>query len=197
MKVILIIYFLGCFYSPSLFGQSEKESVKVKFQEYFKSVELKDNKKTLDFVYPKLFKFFTKEEILRTMDNFNADTSVSVITKDGKVIQMAENMEIKGITYTVLKYSFTLVMNFKPKRDKNNVEDKNYSDYVHEVMKEHYGINNVVYHREKNQVIVNGIDEVYAIKDPAFDDWKFLENKQNIASALEKLLPKKVLYALN
>ena len=39
-------------------------------------------------------------------------------------------------------------------------------------------------------------NEMYAINDPAYKDWKFLEKKDSMKPILEKLLPKKVLKKL-
>jgi hypothetical protein len=181
------------------FGQTDKDEIKRIFDDYFQTVEQRDNAKTLNYIYPELFYHFPKERMLEAMDKMKADKTTAVTMDDLSVASISETLEIDGVKYAVIKYSFRMTMIImKVDENSNNdrEEDLNSTDFTYEMLKEKYGEKNVNYDREHNTLDVNVTNEMYAINAPAYKEWKFLEKKESMKPMLEKLLPKKVLKKL-
>jgi hypothetical protein len=178
------------------FGQTDKDEIKRTFKEYFQTVAQKDNAKTLGYIYPTLFDLFPKDKMLQAMDRMKADTSTRITMEKDSVISISETLELDGIKYALLKYSFKMTMTILATADESDTEgeeDTNPSDFTYEMLKEKYGEKNVIYDRVHNKLYVNASNEMYSIFNPTYKGWKFLEKKESMKPTLEKLLPKKVL----
>jgi hypothetical protein len=199
MKRKLLTCLLASMLTIAAFGQTDKDEIKRIFDDYFQTVEQRDNAKTLNYIYPELFYHFPKERMLEAMDKMKADTTTAVTMDDLSVASISETLEIDGVKYAVIKYSFRMTMIImKVDENSNNdrEEDLDSTDFTYEMLKEKYGEKNVNYDREHNTLDVNVTNEMYAINAPAYKEWKFLEKKESMKPMLEKLLPKKVLKKL-
>jgi len=199
MTKTLLTFLLTSMLTITSFGQTDKDEIKKTFEEYFKTVEQKDNAKTLDYIYPKLFDHFPKDRMFQAMDRMTADTTTIITMDNAIVISISENLEIDGIKYALIKYSFKMTMTIKETNDETETDgedDFNPTDFTYEMLKEKYRDKNVSYDRENNRLDINVSNELYAINDPTYKDWKFLEKKDRMKPMLEKLLPKKVLKKL-
>jgi len=191
MKNVLVFFLLTGMLTPAAFGQTDSEEIKKSFARYFHTLEQKDNAKTLDYIYPKLFDHYPKDRILLAMDKMKADTTSSVTMENAAVTNVSETLQVDGIKYAVVNYTIKMTMTFIATEDEANPADLTY-----EMLKEEYGDQNIVYDRENSKIEVNVANEVYAINDPAYSGWKFLEKKENMKPVLEQLLPKKVMSKL-
>jgi hypothetical protein len=196
MTKTLLTFLLTSILSLTIFGQTDNAVIEKTFKEYFHTIEQKDNEKTLDYIYPKLFDHFPKDRMLQEMNKMKADTSTNITLANSSVTSISETLDLDGIQYALIKYSFNLTMTLKTSLDKPDSEEEsdfNSGEFTYEMLKEEYGDKNVNYDRENNRLDIIVTNEMYAIKDPAYIDWKFLEKKDNMKPILEKLLPKKVL----
>ena len=197
-KKRLMTFLMVTMLSVTAFGQIDKDEIKKSFDKYFQTVEQKDNAKTLDYIYPKLFENFPKDRMLEAMDRMKADTSIVITMDNASVKSISETLELDGIKYALIKYTFIMTMTFVTTGDEaeRTGEDVNSVDFTYEILKEKYGDKNVVYDRNNSKIHINVANEMYAINDSAYKDWKFLEKKDSMKLILEKLLPKKVLKKL-
>jgi len=178
------------------FGQIDKDEMKKTFENYFQTVVQKDNEKTLDYMYPKLFEKYPKDKMLGAMDKMKEDTTTVITVDNANIISISETFELDGIKYALITYSFKMTMIIMATGDKSEStvgEDYNQADFTYEILKEKYGDKNVLYDQENSKLDINVTSEIYAIKKPTYKDWKFLEKKDSMKQLLEKLLPKKVL----
>lgn len=183
----------------TVLGQTDNDDIKKTFKDYFHTVEQKDNAKTLDYIYPKLFDHFPKDNMLQAMDKMKADTTTIITTSNDSVTHISEILEIDAIKYALIKYSFKLSMTIKTAKDTTGIDGEeaiNSADYTYEMLKEIYGDKHVKYDRENSKLDILATNELYAINDPIYQGWKFLEKKENMKPMLEKLLPKTVLRKL-
>jgi hypothetical protein len=139
--------------------------------------------------------------MLQAMDKMKADTSTIVTMDNGSVTSISEAIDVGGVKYALVKYSFEMTMTFvasenESEDDEDDANDADAGEVAYEMLKEKYGEKNVTYDSENRKVEVNVTNELYAIHDPAYKDWKFLEKKENMKPLLEKLLPKQVLKKL-
>ncbi len=189
MQNTFLALIIHLFFTASLFAQTGKEDIKKTFTEYFKTVEQKENSKTLGFIYPKLFDFFPKDELLKAMDEMKNDTTVHISFADAVVIDVSNSITLADIEYALIKYSFKMTMLFAPSEDK----DDSALNFVAGIMKDQYGEKNVKYNSKKGSIEILINAEMIAIKDPAQKGWKFLENKPETRTLLEQMLPEEVM----
>lgn len=192
----LILYIFTLIISQSIYCQVDKEEVKKIFEEYFTTVIQKDNEKTLEYIYPKLFDNFPKDKMLESLNKLKADTLSVTTLENGIVENISEILEIEGIKYALVKYSFKMTLKYlKNNGNKKLMEGEKYTiaDFTHTMLKEKYGEKNVKYTKKTSTFEVNVSNEMYAVKDPVYKDWKFLEKKGSMKPILNKLLPKEVI----
>ena len=196
MMKALLIFLLTSLITNTGFGQMNKDEIKLTFEKYFESVEQKENEKTLEYIYPKLFEIYPKNKMLDAMNKKKADTTTDITISNDSIINISETFELEGIKYALIKYSFKMTMKFsetKNETESSENEDFNKAELSYELLKEVYGEKNTIYNKENSTIYINVSNEMFAIKNPSYNDWKFLENKENMKPILEKLLPKKIL----
>jgi hypothetical protein len=196
MMKAIFIFLLTSLITNTSFGQMNKDEIKLTFEKYFESVEQKENEKTLEYIYPKLFEIYPKNKMLEAMNEMKADTTTAITISNDSIIHISETFELEGIKYALIKYSFKMTMKFsetKNETESSENEDFNKAELSYELLKEVYGEKNTIYNKENSTIYINVSNEMFAIKNPSYNDWKFLENKENMKPILEKLLPKKVL----
>ena len=193
----LWIFLLASFFSLSTFAQTNAEEIKKTFSDYFQTIEHQDYAQTLDFIYPKLFEHFPKELMKQAMEKMSADSSLQIAMKDAKVGEISEVLETDGVQYALLPYEFRMTMTFLGEEQIQEGEDfMDPAQMTYEVLQTQYGKENVDFHSDSRQIVIRVANELYAIKDPAFGNWKFLEKKTNMMSVLEQLIPQKVIDSL-
>ncbi len=196
------------------FGQNDKEEIQKTFEQYFETVEQKDNAKTLEYIYPKLFESYPKERMLEAMDRMKAETSTIIEVTNGQISSISETFIVDGVKYALIKYSFHLrmsVLNTEEKTGPDAEHDQiefddtdeesqvdqepeaSPGDLMYEMLKGKYGAMNVAYDQENSRFSIKASNEMYSIYDPVYKSWKFLEKKESMKPLLSKLLPKRVL----
>lgn len=197
MIKLLFSFILYFTFTIAAFAQSDKEEIKKTLDSYFLSVAQKDNAKTLDYIYPKLFEKFTKDKMLEALDKMESDTAIIVTLDKGTITSISETMELDGIKYAYIKYTFKMTMTIKADTTDSEADGEdnlNSADFTYELLKEQFGEKQVQYDREKSSFNVNMTENyMYAINDPVYKGWTFLEKKPNLMPILGELLPKKVL----
>jgi len=198
MTKTLLTFLVTSMAIAAAFGQTDKDEIKKTFEKYFQAIELKDNSKSLDYIYPKFFDHFPKDRMLEAMDRMKADTTIIITMDNPHVTSISETLELNGIKYARIDYSFKMTMAILATEDETESTEKdfNQADVTYEILKEKYGDKNVVYDRETSKLDINVTNAMYAINDPAYPDWKFLEKKENLKPLLEKILPKGIVKKL-
>lgn len=167
---------------------------------YFESVKAKDNQKTIEYLYPKLFDIYPKDMLIKAMNSMYEDTTMVFNFDNSKIIKMSNVETVDGVKYALLKYSYVLTIEFIEKSidTTQNEEDVSFDmkEILLQVMKNDHGEKNVTFDKTKKIMTVNATNELYAINDPKYSGWKFLEKKEKLAPIIEKLLPIKKLKKL-
>lgn len=172
----------------AIFAQSDEETLRKAFTDYFAVVEKKDNSATLDYMYPRVFELVPRDILQKTMDALYADTTVALNFDNYKVLSLSEPVEEKGVKYVLGGYTFRLWMQMK------NSEKEAANDYaVLENLKNTYGEDNVVYNEVNRTFRITCNNYMIAILDPEYNGWKFMERKASLKALMEKILPKKVI----
>lgn len=174
----LISILLVILLDTTAFGQNDKDAIRKTFESYAQITQQKDNIKTLEYIYPKLFEYFPKDKLLEVMDNMYSDTTVHITFRDSQIKNISETLEIDGVKYAVLKYSYKMIFTILEEESDNEKGNLKLIDSTYEIFKIQYGKENVKLDKKNNQIEANLTREMYAINDPKLKDWKFLEKKK-------------------
>lgn len=175
--------------SLSVFAQTDRDEILDVHQRYMQTVEQQDNAATLGFIYPKLFKLYPKGMMLQSMNKASADPSIAIAMHNPKVDNISGSMEHKGIKYATVGYSFLMTMQIL-------VANEKMTEFTHTFLTDNYGEENVAFDSASTTFNIQVQNELYAINDPEFTGWKFLEKKESMQILVEQILPKKVLKKL-
>ena len=192
----VIITLLTLFTFTTTSAQTDNTDIQKNFEDYFKAVEQSNYPKVVDYLYPKLFDIAPKEAMLQAMKEISVDTSVIITIHSPVIKNISKTFVLDKVKYAFIKYSFRKTMLFKNNHSDANIQNDgrlDVADFTYKLLKGQYGEENVTFDREKSTVNILSNSEMYAINDPAYPGWKFLEKKEEMQPILEQLLPKKVL----
>ncbi len=197
MRNHLII--IALLFSFSAFGQGSEEALRNTLDTYFEAVQQKDIATSLDYSYPKLFDIVPKEALEKAMAEMYADTTVLIEFSDSEIKNISKIKKIKGVKYALVTYGFNMTMTMNEAADEEDEDEGLGIDLVEftaEMLKMQHGEENVTTDKENKQIHIKVESTMYAINDPAYDGWKFLDKKESTAKMIKKILPKKALKKL-
>lgn len=195
MKQLFLVLSIILF-SNALISQDEAGDTEIKqtFEAYFLTVKNKDNAATLEYLYPKMFDFFPKEALLDMMDQMSSDTTMKMDFFIPELHSISDVLTLEGISYALLSYSFTMNIQLNLEdEDEIGDEEDSLANITLNMYKEMFGEENVKFIKEESTFEIRTNSELYAIDDPEFKGWKFLEKKENMKPLLEQILPAVVL----
>jgi hypothetical protein len=182
MKNKLILGLLFIAFAINAFA-SDKTEIADKVAEYFEYVENKQNSELVDMIYPALFEMFPKEMMLSQIENMYADTNVAIRLYESKLEEIEDIFEADGIDFTVIQYSFYMDLKFINELDNEVVDITKNSFY------NMYGEENVEWIDNENKFKIYSFKEMFAINDPKYDGWKFLERSEGFNMFYENIFP--------
>ncbi len=186
---ILFLFLL----TTNTYAQSASDEIKSTFTHYFEVVQSKDNDKTLDYVYPKLFTMVPRETLKQALDQMYSPTSGFLIDmQGGKIESISEVLEHEGGQYALLDYHFKMTMRFTTVISDSS-DATNPLMLTYEMLKTQYDEKSLEVDKETSTIIISSINTLYAIKEPAYEGWKFIEKKENMAMLINQLLPQAII----
>lgn len=198
LKLIVILF------SFNLFAQTDKIEIKNSIDLYFQTIKAKDNANTLEFLYPKIFEAYPKEMLpkdmtakemmLKALNSMYEDSNMIFNFDNSKIIKISNIETIDSIKYALVKYSYDLKITFL-ENEKDTTQNKYFDlkEIILLSMKNEHGEKNAVLDKNTNIITVFVTNDLYAIDDPLYKGWKFIEKKKNLEPIIEKILPIKKL----
>ena len=174
MKIKVTVLFI----LASIFGFSQDiKSMKVEVAKMYEANVKLNSDEIVDFLYPKMFDFVTKEEFKNLLDQSfnNEDFTIEFQNINPNFI----NSEIKKIdnkSFILLQYDYSYLLKFKKDISENATE-------MIEVSKKSIGANEGSYDRESNTIKIKKRQYALAIADELTNfKWKFiyLEKDQTV-----------------
>ncbi|WNJ17417.1 hypothetical protein [Pontibacter sp. G13] len=182
--------------STTIFAQEGKESIEATFSAYLQKFEQRDHKGAIEYIYPRFFDLFPKEAMIAALDNMYADSSVSISLENMSIQDISKIKSYDGVQYARVQYSFDMNMTISQSADESAEDYASTEEFAYKMFSARYGEEHVQFDRPNHRMIISVQNEMYAINDPAYNGWKFLEKKEGFKPLLEKMLPKKVLKKL-
>ena len=200
MKRTLAIFFCTLLlFSGILQAQPEgtEENLMETLKIYMGFVENKDMAGTLDYIHPALFEMVPREILQTAMEQAFSDTTVAISLHDAKINKIHDIISTESGSYTLVDYSFVMDMKMNPEVDEEESEGEGESEFdamgmMISMLEMQYGEENVSLNEEEQLVTIKTEKTLYAILEPDFDSWKFLEKKDQMIGLFNKVIPEEV-----
>lgn len=201
-QLLFLSFFL--FIGLSLSAQPGQVDLRNSFNEYFKTVQEMDAEKTMEYMYPPLFEIFPKDMLIAAFNQIKEDPTTVISFGESTISHISPSVTDKKVKYHLIDYSYDMSMVMKMEEEEESADslateneiDFDMNQFMLEMLEAQFGKGNVEYTPEENKYVIFTEGEMYAIKDPEYDGWKFLEKKKEMMDTMEKILPKKVLKKL-
>ena len=194
IRIVLLSFIFFAYANVSSFA-SDKDEIREYAVEYFKLLQEKKYSECFDNIYPLLFDFVSKDFFVEAMEKMDNDSNINISFSGFRLGEVSDIVTYENIKYAVVEYTFDMVM--KVEYDEDDKEQKALTvEFTLSALKGQFGEDNVIFDNEKSAYLITPDSRMFAIQDPAYAGWKFLEDKENIQSILEQILPERVLEEL-
>ena len=173
-------------------SQDEKEAVKKASMDYFQHMVDQDFDGILDAMYPKVFEAVPKEQMKMGMQQMfsNPEMKIEFISNDIKRVTDAKKVEDK--TYRAVFYRSEMKMTFVSEQDKPEADRKSFLDFMKTTMDTQFGQENVTANAEDTSLNIVMNSNMFAIKAPSYEGWKFIGNDDNMKQLIDSIIPESV-----
>ncbi len=172
------------------------EDIKDAFGRYGQSLIDGDHKKTIGFIYPRLFQFVPKEAIASSLKAGQNNPSVRISFDDFRLISVDKNHEVLSIPYVLFTSQSKVVMVYKPVKKSKEEDDgdeetsgdeSSEEEFMYEVLAAKHGKANVHHDKASNTIRANTTSRLLGIREDG--KWYFLDIKPNLIGLYKKFLP--------
>lgn len=185
-------------------AQDELPELRATLTGYFDAISNPANPAVLDHIYPKLFDHYPRPMLEASISAIDDDSSTLITLQDMKIEKIAKVLTLDGIQYTLVDYGYEMKLVLFEEEDLSLDEedmedlgiDVSVAEMTYGILKGQYGDKNTRFNPETGTIDVHIDAQLYAILDPAYPGWKFLEKKDSLKEVLALLLPEKVLQKL-
>jgi len=144
----------------------------------------------LDYLYPRVFELAPREQLRKAMMESFADTTMNLNFKNVGIDKVSSVLAVDEVKYALVDYHFTMSLKLLQEMDDAGL------DFMLGIFKAKYGKKGVTMDRATQTILIDVTAEAYAINDPQYAGWKFLEKKDQYKNMVETWLPKRVLKKL-
>lgn len=191
MKTGLLSVMALCLFSWATAQHANRQSLDSSFKNYFQALEQKDAAKIISYLPHQLFAVADRSELESVVAATLNHDDFSVDFSNLKIIKLAEILKEKGIAYSIVNYEFQLVMKEKNSGAAAVGLSELYESYKSVLDEEHLQFD------EKNKTLsIKQAARVYAVNDPAFKGWKFIDNQMYLTYSDEEIIPDSILKKL-
>jgi hypothetical protein len=155
--------------------------------EYMKINEDLDFEKLMDYIYPKLFDFATREEMVEALEDFFKSDEIKVKLEALSIDKVHPVFKEGDGRYAKVDYSMTVLMDLSGITE----GDTEQNDLIVKSMAKKYGDENVGIDKETGMIRVHMANPMVAVKDEYAKDWSFVAFKDD--PMINKLFGKEVL----
>jgi hypothetical protein len=167
------------------------EDIKEAFGQYGQSIIDGDYKKTVDFMYPKLFKFIPKEGIADSLKSAQSNPSVKISFSDFGIVSTEKSYTIDSVSYVVFTSASKVEMVYAPaverKDDDEDEGDESEIDFTYDILVARHGESNVKLDKNSNTIRAITTSDLLGIWEKG--SWYFLDLKPHWIELYRKFLP--------
>lgn len=182
--------------TTSSFSQSQTETIEKEAQTYYDYMTKMNLDGVLDYMHPKMFEMASKEQMKAGMEQMFNSPQMKVEFISNTITSISDTKEVDGVTYAIVYFNSKMRMTFLTEKDKPEEQRTDYLELMKSNMAAQFGSENVTIDTETTSLIINNDANMFAIKDPKYDGWKFLGNEKNMAAFVDSVVPETVRTAL-
>lgn len=184
IKLLLVSFLAMLVFSVP--GQDTKKEINTIFDHYFLTLKQKQFTKTIDYIYPEIFKHFPKETIIKSFSQIGGNGFFEVFVEGGHINTISEIVEVNRIKYAVLNFSTQMKLK---SLDENSQDSFNPMEITYQVMLDQYGKDHVQYNQKDNELTIDIATEMYAIDNPNYKGWKFIGKIELLQDVINDIIP--------
>lgn len=198
-KTIFLILILS-FLSQYALAQkaSNKESLEAAIDKYIEHTEAFDFNKIMDYMPPKFFEKFPREQMIQVMEQSFNSPEVKIGLDSFNVLTIHPFLEIEQGTYALVDYTFRMHMQMTaaPEEGETAEDKQEQMGFMKSMLEMQHGEGSVLFDEESNTFTIRVNTTMYAINEPENEGWKFIEKKEKVPGLLESILPKEAIEKL-
>lgn len=186
------ILLITLFISFSNFSQSHKDLLKKEVAIYLQHLENENFDGILDYMYPKVFETFPREQLKAGMQQmFNSsEMKIEFISNDIK--DVSESIKEGDITYAALFYNSKMRMTFLTEQNQPEEDKKIFIDFMKSTMDTQFGADNITADVKTASLVISMDSEMFAILDPKYKEWKLLGNDDSMKAIIDNIIPESI-----
>ncbi|MBT8195688.1 MAG: hypothetical protein HKO56_09175 [Bacteroidia bacterium] len=192
MKKFLIVFAVSFGVAFSSIAQTNDAKITERFKEYFSYTEKMDIDGSFDYLYPQFFDIFPRELMLKEIEKTFNDPEIKLGFANSEIKSISKEMVLDDVKYVLLDYKFDMMMQLNFEDEDDAEDDGTMIEFMSAIFSEMYGEENVSYTRETETFKITANKEMFAINNPEYGDWFFLEKDEKLKEQLLKMIPKKV-----
>jgi len=191
MKHLLTLC-LTLFMTLSVVAQSHKEVIIKEAQTYYDYMTNQNFDGVLDYMYPKVFEMASRDQMKAGMEQMFSSPEMKIEFLNNDVTSVSDKKEVEGVTYAAVYYNSKMKMTFLSELDKPEGDKKTFIDFMKATMDTQFGVENVTSDVETMSLVINMDANMFAIKDPKYDGWKFIGNDDAMQVLVNSIIPESV-----
>jgi len=196
---IILSLILSCLFQFSIAQTAEtKESLEAALDTYIEVTEAMDFAKIMDYMPPKFFEKFPKEQMMKVMEQSFNNPNVKLNMDSFRIVHIHPFLEIEQGKYTLVDYAFRMHMQMTEPLEEGETEEdkKEQMGFMKSMLEMQHGEGSVLLEEESSTFIINVETTMYAISEPEYEGWKFIEKKEKVPGLLDSILPKEAIEGL-
>lgn len=190
MRYILLALFALTLTSVN--AQTSKEDLLKTYDDYMVVVSTLDVDSTLDYIYPKLFEIVPREALFEAMDESFSDPSIELSISKDSLHTISDIVVFDSVHYATIDYSYLMQMRYLDEEDYTSEEDGiDVFGFTKDMLEEEYGPKNVLTDTVQHSFSIDVKAQMFAIYNPEYNAWKFLENKIELSDLIDLIVDEK------
>ena len=191
MRTLYILVFLVGL-SASIQAQSYKSEITKHAETYYDYLTHQNFDGILDYMYPKVFEMAPREQMKAGMQQMFNSKDMEIDFLSNEVNSVTDTITINGITYAAIFYNSKMKMTFTSEIDKPEDDKKSFLDFMKITMNTQFGADNVTSNFEEMSLTINMDANMFAIRDPKYNNWKFMGNDDAMKQMVDNIIPERV-----
>ncbi len=188
LSLLALILFL----SITTQAQTYKTEITKHAETYYNYLTNQNFDGILDYMYPKVFEMAPREQMKAGMQQMFNSKDMQIEFLSNEVNRVTDTMMVNGITYAAIFYNSKMKMTFTSELDKPEEDQKGFLDFMKTTMDTQFGAENVTSDLETMALTINMDANMFAIKDPQYNDWKFMGNDDAMKKMVDSIIPESV-----
>ncbi len=185
LTLLVIILFI----SITTQAQTYKTDITKNAQTYYQYLTDQNFDGILDYMYPKVFELAPRQDMKAGMQQMFNSQDMQIEFLSNTVNRVTDSVQVDGLTYAIVFYNSKMKMTFVSEQNKPEADQKGFLDFMKTTMDSQFGAGNVTSDLENMSLTINMDANMFAIKDPQYDGWKFIGNDDAMKKLVDSIIP--------